>query len=238
MISAGQGTEAQILMRQYDKTVTGLQINVEVLVSQGRMEEAVAALEEYATRHGEERLLLQGAGLAMSAGLLTEAERLAARVSASHDIARRRISLEILIDIAQQRGDWPRVITETRRLLSDAERDNDDPDWEAASLRYRWARVNALFQERDAEGAYTELDSDPPLEATTTSQAMLIIAVLRLIAPLVPEDGSGPLVAGRAITQRDVLRRGVDDRKAISGRGKGRRRCPDHLSLDACSWSD
>ncbi len=207
MISAGQGTEAQILMRQYDKTVTGLQINVEVLVSQGRMEEAVAALEEYATRHGEERLLLQGAGLAMSAGLLTEAERLAARVSASHDIARRRISLEILIDIAQQRGDWPRVITETRRLLSDAERDNDDPDWEAASLRYRWARVNALFQERDAEGAYTELDSDPPLEATTTSQAMLIIAVLRLIAPLVPEDGSGPLVAGRAITQRDVLRR-------------------------------
>ena len=36
---------------------------------------------------------------------------------------------------------------------------------------------------------------------------MLIIAVLRAIAHEVRENGTGPLVAGRTLTQRDVLRR-------------------------------
>lgn len=207
MIRGGQASEAQALMRPHSGTAAELQIAVEVLVSQGLPEEAIERLERYATRFGEEHLLLQAASLAISAGLLDRAEVLASRVSASQDAIRRRTSLEMQIDIAQQRADWQRVVSETGRLLSDPALQVDEAEVASAKARYRWARVNALYQERDTAAAYVELEADPPLEASNKSEAMLITAVLRAIAHEIGQGGTRPSVYGRAFTQRDVLRR-------------------------------
>ncbi len=214
LVMAGRGAEARALMRPHRGSFPELQISVEVLVSQGRTKEAVDALEGYATHHGEERLLLQAAGLARSAGLLDDAERLASRVAAGQDQIRRRTGIEMLVDIAQQRGDWPRTIQETGRLLVLAK--SSEPGWEEAALRYRWARVNAFYQLRDAESAYIELEEDPPLDAITEAQALLTVDVLRAIAPLVPEGDTGLTIAGRTVRQSDVLRRASAIAKAFS----------------------
>jgi predicted nucleic acid-binding protein len=74
-------------------------------------------------------------------------------------------------------------------------------------LRYRWARVNALYQERDALAARSELDANPPLAATTRDEALLILAVLRAIAHQIQDDTSVQSIEGQSLTQRDVLRR-------------------------------
>jgi hypothetical protein len=52
-----------------------------------------------------------------------------------------------------------------------------DADWEEAKVRYRWERVNALLPERDPARVYPELGGDPPVQASTKSEAMPMIAV-------------------------------------------------------------
>ena len=207
LMSAGRVSEAQILVRPYRGSGAATQIRVQVLLAQGRVGDAIAALEAYGAEHGEERLFLQAAGLALSAGLLGEVERLASRVAGSTDASRRQASAELLLTVAQQRADWQRVLAEADRLLANEDGPANDPDWDQRAARYRWARVNAYYQQRDAVKAYGAIEEEAPLEATNPDEARLLVAVLRAVAPLVVSGPGAPRVSGRELTQGEVLRR-------------------------------
>ena len=189
-LTAGRLSEAQILSRRYDSDAA-LQIRVEGLVNQGKVADAISALEIHAARHGGERFLLQAAVIALSSGLASEASRLATPIASSDDPSRRRAAREILTDAASRRREWKSVLAETHRLLSDEAAADADPDKDANARKYRWARAQALYQLRRMDEAYEMIRTEPRLVPADLGEARLVVAILRTIAPFV-KDVSRP----------------------------------------------
>jgi hypothetical protein len=203
--AAGRGAEAQALMRRYPNSEPAAVFAAEHLRSKGKASEAVKVLETYATNRGDDRILLQAAFMAHVEGLVGDADRLATRVAGSKNPGLRRLARQLIVDLAQQRLDWDRVLAETRVLLAERDRDLPEDEWREASTRYRWARVNALAQKRLASDAYMEIYRDPLLEIDTPDMALLALAVLRAIASEVHIGGDDALIEGRTISSLDVL---------------------------------
>jgi nucleoside phosphorylase len=203
--AAGRGAEAQSLMRRYPNSEPAAVFAAGHLRSKGEASEAVKVLETYATNRGDDRILLQAAFTANVEGLFGDADRLATRVAGCKNPGLRRAARQLIVDLAQQRLDWDRVLTETRVLLAERDRDLPEDEWRETSTRYRWARVNALAQKRLAPDAYMEIYRDPPLEIDTPDMALLALAILRAIASEVHIGGGDALIEGRAISSLDVL---------------------------------
>lgn len=206
LLTAGQVTQAQILARRYPDWDAALHLRVDILLSQGRTTDAIAALEAFATQRGPgERLLLEAAMLALSDGASDEAVRLAGRVAASTDATRRRMAGEILIDTASERGDWEEVLVHTGRLIGDDLIAEADPTRPESLVKYRWARTHALHQLRRMDEAYNEIRAEPKLEPTNLDQARLTASVLRTIAPSVAPSGRVGMPESADVTQQEVL---------------------------------
>jgi hypothetical protein len=205
LLTAGEISQAQILARRYPDSDGALQIRVNCLLSQGKTTDAVTALETYATRHRDERFMVQAALLAHSAGDDEEASRLAARIASSNDPARRKIAREILIDVASRHGNWESVLAETHRLISDEAIAETDPAREASLTKYRWSQAHALHQLRKMDDAYQVIRAHPRLVPADLSQARLVASVLRTIAPSVTEAHPCDATAEPGITQSEVL---------------------------------
>jgi nucleoside phosphorylase len=204
-MTAGRTSEAQILARRYPDNDAAVQIRAEGLMSQGKVAEAVGVLETHGARHGEERLIVQAATIALTSGLTEEANRLAALVASSIDPSRRRMSGEIIIDAASRRSDWDRVLRETRRLLEDESIAEADPDRDVSVIKYRWARVHAFHQRRQMDQAYEVVRAQPRLDPTEVGQAQLVASLLRSIAPSVTEAHRSGEGTGEGVTQAEVL---------------------------------
>ena len=205
LLTAGQVSQAQILARRYPDSGGALSIRVNCLLSQGMTAEAVAALETYATRHRDERFMVQAALLAFSSGADDDASRLATRVASGNDPARRRIAREILIEVASRRRDWEGVLAETRRLINDDVVAETDPARDASLTKYRWARAHALHELRRMDDAYRVIRMHPRLVPADLNQARIIASVLRTIAPSVTQPTRADATPESEITQAEVL---------------------------------
>lgn len=204
--AAGRSLQAQLITRQYPPSEATVEIRVELLLADGKVEEAIAVLEDYARENNDERFLVQAATLAISADHTGEAERIARLFAASLDAHRRRIAGEILIDVASRSKRWDRVLAETRRLLDDPDIAKRDPDRAAHLVAYRWARAEAHYQLRQFPDAYEAVQKDPPLVAVNEGQARLVLGVLHFVAPSVRELGEVE-VQSPCPTQAEVLAR-------------------------------
>lgn len=206
LLTAGQVGQAQILARRYPDSDGALQMRVSCLLSQGKTADAVTALETYATRHDDERFLMQAALLALSSAADEEASRLAGLVASSSNPARRKVAHEILMDLAARQGNWETVLAETRRLDSDQAIAEADPTRDASLLKYRWARAHAYHQLRRMDDAYRVIREDPRLVPADLNQARLVASVLRMIAPTVTQPTTpGDTDSADVITQSEVM---------------------------------
>lgn len=206
-VTAGRGAQAQVLARRYASSEAAVQIQAEVLLGEGRTEDAVKLFEAHAEQHNDERFLVQAATLALSADSVDEAERLARLLSGSGDPNRRRIAGEVLVDTASRTRHWERVLVETRRLIDDTQIDSSDPERTTHLSAYRWARTQAFYQLRRLSEAYEVIREDPPLTPATADQARFVLSVLHFVAPTVSEVGSASADQTRTITQAEVLAR-------------------------------
>jgi hypothetical protein len=124
---------------------------------------AVATLEGAATRFDDPRFLVLAAQLLAERDELVRAEEIAARaLRAVGDEPRLRILLhEILVAASQQSGNWREMEARTRALI----------DEQGGSPRRRWLLVGALFNQRQFDEAWAELQADPALEPDSEMQA-------------------------------------------------------------------
>jgi hypothetical protein len=203
-LTAGRTSEAQVLARRYPDSDAAVQIRVNGLMSQGKVTDAIVALEAHGNRQGSERWLEQAAVIALSSGLTSETNRLASRLASSVDTNRRRVGREVLIDSASSSGDWATVLNETRRLLDDELIDQSDPDRNGSITKYRWSRAHALYQLRRLDEAYEVIREHPRLTPADLKQAQLTASILRMIAPSVIDE-SPDSDGGTGITQAEIL---------------------------------
>jgi nucleoside phosphorylase/tetratricopeptide (TPR) repeat protein/DNA-binding transcriptional ArsR family regulator len=212
-IRAGRYDEALLLTRRYPRSADALELTVDALVSGGRPAEAVEILDRAGRRRADEDLLAQAAAIALQAGLLDDAHRLARAGIDSNDARRRRTSRQMLLDIAGRRGDWEEVVEQARRLLDNAPADATDDGYaqgeENQRVAYRWALVTALANQRRHAEALRALEQPAPLMPLTAQQALLYLQLLHsaLTDPRVPRETVWPNVARSGAMSRQ------DDRK-------------------------
>jgi nucleoside phosphorylase len=203
--TAGRGTQAQILARRYPSSEAAVQIRVQVLLAEGQTAEAIQTLEDHAAQHDDERFLEQASMLALSADRVDDAERLARQLAGSRDPHRRRVAGEVLVETASRMANWDRVLTESRRLIDDAEIAANDPDRAEHLVAYRWARTQAYYQLRRLPDAYDVIRQEPFLNPTSQNQARLVLSVLHFLAPSVLTAGDANDRQTRTVTQAEVL---------------------------------
>ena len=206
LLTAAQISQAQILARRHPNSGGALQIRVSCLLSQGKTSDAISALETFATRHDDERFLVQAALLALTSAANEDAFRLAGRIASSSNPDRRKVAHEILLDLAAKRGDWETALAETHRLISDKAIAEADTSRDRSLLNYRWAQAHAYHQLRRMDDAYEVIRANPRLAPADLNQARLVVSVLRTIAPsvtqsTVPDATEDPNV----ITQAEVM---------------------------------
>ena len=202
-LTAGRTNEAQVLARQYPDNDVAVQIRVEGLLSQGKVSDAIAILEKHGKKHGEDHLLIRAAIVALTSGMADEASRLALLTSTSVEPSQRRMSGEILLDVASANANWEQVLIETNRLLNDVTFANSDPEREKSVIKYRWAQVHALYQLQRTEDAYRVLREQPRLEVQDNKQARLVASIVHSIAPLVTEENEN--ARAELATQAEIL---------------------------------
>jgi len=181
-IRAGRYDEALLLARRHPHSIDALHVGVDALLSAGRPADAVEILETAARRRGEEELLTQAADIAIQAGLLDKAERLAGAGIGSVDVHRQRISRRMLLDLAARRGDWQEVAEQARRLLDDiptTPTDENDGGEDDRRIAYRWILVTALTNQRRHAKALRALEQPTPLTPRSAQEALLSLHLLQ-----------------------------------------------------------
>jgi hypothetical protein len=135
----------------------------ELYVRLEEVETAVATLESAATQFHDPRFLVSAAELLAARGELSKAAEIAARALPTvGDESQLRVPLhEVLIAEAQQAGNWLEMEAHVRALI----------DEQGASPHRRWLLVGALFNGRQLEHAWTELQADPALQPDTEPRA-------------------------------------------------------------------
>jgi tetratricopeptide (TPR) repeat protein len=135
----------------------------ELYVRLEEVETAVATLEGAAAQFHDPRFLVTAAELLAAGGELGKAAEIAARaLPAVGEESQLRVALhEVLIAEAQQAGNWLEMEARVRALI----------DEQGASPHRRWLLVGALFNGRQLEHAWTELQADPALQPDNEPRA-------------------------------------------------------------------
>ena len=135
----------------------------ELYVRQNQIDDAVATLDSAAARFDDPRLLVLAAQFVAERKGYVPAEELAQRALTivGDDPRLRTLLHEISIAAAQEREHWREMESRTRTLI----------DEQGATHDRRWLLVGALFNQRQHDEAWAELQTDPALGPNSEQRA-------------------------------------------------------------------
>jgi hypothetical protein len=202
-LRTGQLQQALVITRQYPTSIPAVEIAARAAAEAGNPEEAFSILDRAGRAQGDEALRTQAMFLAADAGLNDQAHRVANRLVLSRDAETRRRALEVRLDLAGRSGLWEEIAELGRRLLDDNTFDLSDMRRDEHVAQYRWAVAGAEFNLRRPERAREVLDEPDMLEPRNSTEALLLLAVLRATAdPPTNESASQNLVLAPEMLER------------------------------------
>ena len=191
-LRAGQLQQALVIARQYPTSIPAVEIAARAAAEAGNPEEAFSILDRAGRTQGDEALRTQAMFLAADAGLNDQAQEVANRLVLSRDAETRRRALEVRLDLAGRSGIWEEIADLGRRLLDDSTFDLSDVRRVEHVVQYRWAVAGAEFNLRRPERARVVLDEPDMLVPRNSTEALLLLAVLRATADPPTKESASP----------------------------------------------
>lgn len=166
--------EAAIARYRRIGTLRALHLSVIAYHRWGKREEAINVLKEGARRFGRPELRGEAARFLASEGRFEEAlkEAESALAAAASTVTRKQLR-RLVLQLSNKVGDWAAMAAHARAAIGEGFGDLDT----------RWAYVWALYYQREFEEADAALRQSPALRARDEQEAILILQVIRQLAP-------------------------------------------------------
>ena len=171
-LARGDTEDAIKRYRKWRDSSTALDALVDAYLKDERVDDAVDALRDGATRHNNPGLRVRAARVLNSFGRYEDAESEARRAMDAVPAGSRahRELRKLRVELAGRLGDWPGVEEQARAGLE-----------EGIELPVmRWALVAALYNRRQPEAALKAMVREPALEPRGEQEALLAVNLYRL----------------------------------------------------------